>query len=687
MHPSVCRSAAAVLLAAAIGLSLTPSAWAFTAAGLEDLKALALEHPDSALLCAQIASVCFAEGTISGRLQAASYVKQALGLDPTCADYHLLLAEIYFAGTYWSYGVRELQRAVTISPGSAAARTRLGKAYLDRAIEEWQMTRFKQARQELKRALSIDTGLTEAANLLALCNFDLGQPDSALALISRLPEDSLNVDALLLVGMARFENRQVDAAGEAFQRALAMMDNPRRRRYLARGFWTADPAAPETKSVDAAVLSGDSPGTAFLTYLWKRDDPDPATPVNERLVEHLTRVSFADFNFSVPRLGRPGSETTRGEVYCRYGRPVRWYFDPFGTNTFAGETVSPGGSDGLGLEDPFANLASIYKPTPLRVRKPRWVWSYEDFTLSFEDTHLSGDYSFPYEQDWSAYVDAYLKKNLPAVYESEIRTRMRVAMDVVNRLDDQGQPVAKVVFACDTRGVEYAPGVSLPGGQFEVQIAFLDDAYRELASASFRADLSADSASLSLTRLVLASSWQARPPAGTAVTALSLKSAANGAVGYAVAEFRPRPFGKRLEASDVEIQVGANRAAAPSRAFRGRPEIFLAFDVYNVTLDAGGTGRIEVSHRVTARAAPPPLVTRFLRSLIGHETGQAGRQVPAVSGTETLTTSTDRVHHVIAVEVASLVEGQYDIQIEVCDPAGRDTTTTASVITLSDSSE
>jgi len=55
----------------------------------------------------------------------------------------------------------------------------------------------------------------------------------------------------------------------------------------------------------------------FVRAFWQRLDPTPATPGNERLVEHHRRVIYAMQNFSMD------GETwdRRGDVYIRYGEP------------------------------------------------------------------------------------------------------------------------------------------------------------------------------------------------------------------------------------------------------------------------------------------------------------------------------------------------------------------------------
>ena len=70
----------------------------------------------------------------------------------------------------------------------------------------------------------------------------------------------------------------------------------------------------------------------FVRMFWQRRDPTPATPGNERLVEHYRRVLYAMQHFSTGR--KPWDR--RGEIYIRYGEPahksrsgnVRYETDP-----------------------------------------------------------------------------------------------------------------------------------------------------------------------------------------------------------------------------------------------------------------------------------------------------------------------------------------------------------------------
>jgi GWxTD domain-containing protein len=62
----------------------------------------------------------------------------------------------------------------------------------------------------------------------------------------------------------------------------------------------------------------------FLKLFWISSDPTPATVVNERLIEHYTRLSQARDQYSWPN--KRGYDD-RGRVYVQYGPPDNWIND------------------------------------------------------------------------------------------------------------------------------------------------------------------------------------------------------------------------------------------------------------------------------------------------------------------------------------------------------------------------
>ena len=58
----------------------------------------------------------------------------------------------------------------------------------------------------------------------------------------------------------------------------------------------------------------------FLQAFWKKLDPTPGTPINERLRDHLMRMRYSDDTFT-SQPGKKGSDTDKGKVYVKYGPP------------------------------------------------------------------------------------------------------------------------------------------------------------------------------------------------------------------------------------------------------------------------------------------------------------------------------------------------------------------------------
>jgi GWxTD domain-containing protein len=648
------------------------------------LRELIYAYPDSAALYAELAAIYFERGTVRGRLLARQNMEQALRLDPRNANYHMMLAEVYFEGTFWHYGVDELKLVLEIDGTNSDARCRLGEAYLEHGVEEWQLKWFDRAKQELCAVDSGQPAYAAAARHLAQCHFDLGKPDSAVTVLQRLPEDSRDADALLVMGMALCEQNKMKEASEAFFSALDAMDPETRNRYISLELVATRDELREISDAKPDEIE------AVMLEQWKRRDPNPATRVNERLVEHFARVAFADIHFALPRLGRVGSETARGEVYIRYGRPLAWYYDPLGSGIFADETVLPrpalsgfdpgpraGYDDGPDLNDP----GRAYRSRPLKVSKSRWMWRYPGFSLNFEDTFLNGDYQFPFEQDWSAYVYAFLEKRIPEIYETHIKNRMRVVLDALNFIDRYGRPSVKIVYACDTRGVGYASLFEWPRGDFDVEIAVLDSSYMDVSRAEFSTSLRADSSVLFQTRYPLIGSYVVHIPEGKSVAAVSLESKATEAAGFAKRSIEVRDFGEGLEISDIELRFGEQGPPNPSHVYLRRGKAYVAFSIYNLVTDAHDTGRAEIAYEIRGQLGTRPAYRRFLDLLTGgHRADREG--LASIWSKYDLRSQGSQRDEVIGIDLSPLSAGDYEIEIKVTDRWSREITVGRTVFTI-----
>jgi len=117
-------------------------------------------------------------------------------------------------------------------------------------------------------------------------------------------------DALLFAALAQHELGRLDAAAELFEAGLGRLAPAR-----------ADAIQDVSFVIDAAHrdeyrrLWGDERRAWEASY-WPSQDPNPATAVNERRLEHLARSTYALFRY--------GSVTSDpGEVWVRFGGPKR----------------------------------------------------------------------------------------------------------------------------------------------------------------------------------------------------------------------------------------------------------------------------------------------------------------------------------------------------------------------------
>lgn len=77
-------------------------------------------------------------------------------------------------------------------------------------------------------------------------------------------------------------------------------------------------------------LDGAAAKARFLTEFWMKRDPNPGTAANELRDEYLVRIETVDKLYREPH-GSSGSNTDRGRIYLKYGKPdeiERHYMDP-----------------------------------------------------------------------------------------------------------------------------------------------------------------------------------------------------------------------------------------------------------------------------------------------------------------------------------------------------------------------
>ncbi|MGD8698944.1 MAG: GWxTD domain-containing protein, partial [Gemmatimonadales bacterium] len=120
----------------------------------------------------------------------------------------------------------------------------------------------------------------------------------------------------LYLGLGLHIAGREDQAGEAFEDGLARLPDVERSQVESLA---------EVMRREDAELYLDLEEELREEYderYWRLTDPLYLTDANERRLEHLARVAYADLRFSAPEAGLRGWETDQGIIYVRYGPPL-----------------------------------------------------------------------------------------------------------------------------------------------------------------------------------------------------------------------------------------------------------------------------------------------------------------------------------------------------------------------------
>ena len=118
-------------------------------------------------------------------------------------------------------------------------------------------------------------------------------------------------------GLARYEAQDWEGAKKLFDVGLSLMSARERAPY--------DDVSYLLRSRDASTYEALEPDRAreYERILWSKSDPLFLIPENERRLEHVARVTYAELAFGDPERRLPGWSSDRGQVFIRYGEPER----------------------------------------------------------------------------------------------------------------------------------------------------------------------------------------------------------------------------------------------------------------------------------------------------------------------------------------------------------------------------
>ncbi len=185
------------------------------------------------------------------------------------------------------------------------------------------------------RALTANPAHVGAATHLLASYHDEGRTDEFMAESRRFVRAApAEPRGYLALGLGLHALGRDDEAAGAFEYAIELLPANERTEFLA--------VSRLLRQDDAEVfdsLAGGDRAEAARRF-WTAYDPLYLTPSNEFWVEYLARMAYSDLRFGLPEYRTPGWRTDRGEIWVRYGEPIRQAtFSPNTTDTGDFEAV------------------------------------------------------------------------------------------------------------------------------------------------------------------------------------------------------------------------------------------------------------------------------------------------------------------------------------------------------------
>lgn len=396
-----------------------------------------------------------------------------------------------------------------------------------------------------------------------------------------------------------------------------------------RAFRTADRYAPPEErdafaSIDLLLRQDESAAyradpDGYARRFWTGQDPRLLTTANERRLEHLARMTYADLVLAAPAVGKRGWQTGRGRMFVRYGAPDedRMLYPAASQNEFALVNLWQY-ADGLRLvfEDPMrTGEFGFYSPGARESAESLDPWQ--------------SDYALRAQQAIAAEPQRYAYADPAGARRVQLPYRVTTFRNADGRRTDlyvhYGVPMGEVDLSREQIDLTAQTGTFLVGrdrsvlheqrqtlhGLRTAQVVRYEEANlwvetQPMTAPPGEAELSVEFQTAS--GGVVAA--QRRP-----VTLPDYASAANDrfAMSDLMLAFRAErvPDGRPVEQGDI-VRNGRSLRPAPWSVFRRDQPLVLYFELYDLAVNAQGRTDYEVELTFAPKTRERSLLGRLL---------------------------------------------------------------------------
>jgi len=455
----------------------------------------------------------------------------------------------------------------------------------------------------------------------------------------------------LFMGLGLHVAGREEEASEAFAEGLARL--PDRERSAIESL---APVLRREAAQDYSELSEEA-RAEFNASFWQLSDPLYLTDANERRLEHLARVAYADLRFAAPEAGLRGWETDRGVVYVRYGPP---------------DLIGAFGPEVTDYGNPYA------------VGRRSIIWSYGRDgpvfifyqTPGYLNARFAGDYKFLAE-DYRHVVPARYE-NIPSIPEL-----LELAVQIARFRGATPDEVAVEIHAALPLD-SLTRGLDLDKGELELGLFLLDRHGEEfLRRVGTEVLTYAEAPELNEYR-----SWRIiMPPTDVMVAAVEARDAVTWRAAAArdtltVAAFSEDTLGIsdilvadaiRPLVEDPQSRYDYDIQVNPALEFQPGEPIHIYYELYGLARDAEGFASYDVALQVRVKRLERggtlsqllgALADAWGFSIVGDDRLELrfSREVPLEGR--------DRVTEYLALDPKEVPAGEYEIRLRVWDRLG-----------------
>jgi GWxTD domain-containing protein len=392
---------------------------------------------------------------------------------------------------------------------------------------------------------------------------------------------------------------------------------------------------------------------------WSLMDPLYLTDANERRLEHMSRVAYADLRFSAPEAGLRGWETDQGIIYVRYGPPL---------------SIASFGASPYSQGNPYA------------VGRRSIIWSYgQDGPVfifrqmpGYMNARFAGDYKFI--ADNYRYLQPSTYDNIPSIAEM-----FELPVQLARFRGETTDQIALEIHAALPLE-QMSRDLDLERGEFETGMFLINDRGEKVIERTGSEVLTyAESPELNENR-----SWRVTlPPSGTMVAAVETRDAVTWRAAAARDTFTAEPFGDdSLMISDIlvadyvkplveeprsrsDFEIWANAAMK----FQSGDPVHIYYEIYGLDQDSEGFASYEVSIQVRVKklkrgggisALLGLLADAWGFSIVGDDRLELrySRQVDM--------DGRDRVTEFLSLDPQEVPDGEYEIRLRIWDNIGEE---------------